>query len=245
MRLNRISGHRDTGATACPGAALYDQLPELRSLVGDVRPAGGFTGLRGRVASRRASVAFGQVAPIAGTLTVAGAPPTVPLEVLVEARVGSRWRGVGRATTDSAGAFATAVTVRRSRLLRVRFPGGGGLRRSTSQTFPLRVRGDIVLSRAPTRSETGRRVTFTGRVQPLKRSVLQVLQQRRGDRWRTVGRRWLRVRRGGAFRGRFVPASVAEYRYYVVAARDRVTARGVSPKVALQAGRRGGGAGAP
>ena len=101
------------------------------------------------MSSRRASVAFGQAAPISGMLTVAGAPPTVPLPVSIEARVGSRWRGVGSATTDSAGAFATAVTVRRSRLLRVRFPGGGGLRASTSQTFPLRVRGDIVARARP------------------------------------------------------------------------------------------------
>ena len=38
VRLQRVIGHRDTGATACPGDALYAQLPELRRLVGDVRP---------------------------------------------------------------------------------------------------------------------------------------------------------------------------------------------------------------
>ena len=37
VRLQRVSGHRDTGATACPGDALYAQLPELRSAGG--RPA--------------------------------------------------------------------------------------------------------------------------------------------------------------------------------------------------------------
>ena len=31
--LERVSGHRDTGKTACPGDALYDQLDEIRALV--------------------------------------------------------------------------------------------------------------------------------------------------------------------------------------------------------------------
>ncbi|MEU4427783.1 N-acetylmuramoyl-L-alanine amidase [Actinoplanes sp. NPDC024001] len=37
--LNRISGHRDTGRTACPGNALYAQLPSIRSIAG-AAPAG-------------------------------------------------------------------------------------------------------------------------------------------------------------------------------------------------------------
>ena len=31
--LERVSGHRDTGKTACPGDALYDQLDDIRALV--------------------------------------------------------------------------------------------------------------------------------------------------------------------------------------------------------------------
>src|SRR6185437_7799670 len=30
-RINRISGHRDVGATACPGRYLYALLPSIRS----------------------------------------------------------------------------------------------------------------------------------------------------------------------------------------------------------------------
>jgi hypothetical protein len=32
--LNRISGHRDTGRTECPGNALYAQLPSIRTIAG-------------------------------------------------------------------------------------------------------------------------------------------------------------------------------------------------------------------
>jgi hypothetical protein len=37
--LNRISGHRDTGRTECPGNALYAQLPAIRKIAG-ASPAG-------------------------------------------------------------------------------------------------------------------------------------------------------------------------------------------------------------
>ena len=38
VTLNRISGHRDGNNTACPGTALYNQLPDLRQRVGSGRP---------------------------------------------------------------------------------------------------------------------------------------------------------------------------------------------------------------
>jgi hypothetical protein len=39
VTLNRISGHRDTGRTACPGTALYGQLGGIRAIAG-AGPAG-------------------------------------------------------------------------------------------------------------------------------------------------------------------------------------------------------------
>src|SRR5882757_9604333 len=38
VTMDRISGHRDGDNTACPGNALYAQLPDLRALVGNVQP---------------------------------------------------------------------------------------------------------------------------------------------------------------------------------------------------------------
>ena len=32
MTFERISGHRDGGKSACPGDALYAQLPQLRAI---------------------------------------------------------------------------------------------------------------------------------------------------------------------------------------------------------------------
>ncbi|SED19966.1 N-acetylmuramoyl-L-alanine amidase [Streptomyces sp. 2131.1] len=37
--LNVISGHRDTYRTSCPGQALYDELPEIRTMAAAMRAA--------------------------------------------------------------------------------------------------------------------------------------------------------------------------------------------------------------
>ncbi|MEU2250767.1 peptidoglycan recognition protein [Streptomyces sp. NPDC019224] len=37
--LNVISGHRDTYQTSCPGQALYDELPEIRTMAAALREA--------------------------------------------------------------------------------------------------------------------------------------------------------------------------------------------------------------
>jgi len=42
--LNVISGHRDTYRTSCPGQALYDELPEIRSMAAAMRTAAGREG---------------------------------------------------------------------------------------------------------------------------------------------------------------------------------------------------------
>ncbi len=61
-----------------------------------------------------------------------------------------------------------------------------------------------------------------------------------------MGARRLRVRRDGTFRGSFVPARSAVYRFYVVAKPDRLTVRGATKALRLVAARsRGGGAVAP
>jgi hypothetical protein len=246
VRLRRIIGHRDTGATACPGNALYAQLPELRALVGQVQPTGIATSLRGKVATRRATIAFGAVAPVTGRLTVLGGPPPTPLSVEVQALVGSRWRRVSAATTDATGAFTSAVSPRRSRLLRLRFAGLGELRASTSPRFPIAVRPLVAVVGAPSTGAAGRRVRLRGSVAPRKRYVYQVLQQRRRGRYRTVGTRRLRVRGDGSYRGGFAPARAGVYRFYIVAKADRATARAASAKYRVVVRRRSsGGASGP
>jgi hypothetical protein len=76
-------------------------------------------------------------------------------------------------------------------------------------------------------------VSVKGGVGPRKRIVNVVFQQRIHGRWRVVGRRAARTRRG-RFGTSFVPAFRASYRYYAVAKSDLDTDRGASTVVPLR-----------
>ena len=69
---------------------------------------------------------------------------------------------------------------------------------------------------------------------PRKRIVTVVLQQRIRGRWRTVGTRTVRTRRG-RFATSFVPGFRASYRYYAVVRSDDDTDRGATKFVSLRA----------
>jgi hypothetical protein len=64
VALNRISGHRDTGRTACPGTALYRQLGGIRAVAG-AGPAGlGFLRMTGASRFGAAYYTQGAVSPL-------------------------------------------------------------------------------------------------------------------------------------------------------------------------------------
>jgi hypothetical protein len=164
----------------------------------------------------------------------------------VQALIGRRWRTVARASTSEGGEFSATVKPMRNRSLRARYAGGGGLRPATSPRFSVGVRPILSISRTARHASRSTRVVVRGRVRPRKARVYQVLQQKRGRRFRTVGTKAVRTRRDGRFRGTFVPARSGTYRFYVVARGDRSTARSATRKFTLRVGRsRGGGAKAP
>jgi hypothetical protein len=244
--VQRVIGHRDTGATSCPGEALYAQLPELRRLVGNLGPSGLAPQLRARVGSRHRSVRFGQTAPVTGSLTVVGGAPLAGQQVEVQAYIGRRWRTVARAFTGSGGEFGATIKPMRNRSLRARYAGSGDVRPAISPRFNVGVRPIVSIARTARRASTSTRVVVRGRVRPRKARVYQVLQVRRGRSFRTVGTKTVKVPRNGRFRGTFVPARSGTYRFYVVARAGRTTARSASSKFLLRVGRsRGGGARAP
>ena len=248
VRLQRVSGHRDTGATSCPGDALYAQLPELRRLVAGAQPApGAITQLDAEVESAD-TVPLGTPVELAGNLTDEQGTPLASQPVEVQALVGTRWRTSSTVTTDAQGEFSALVKPRRNRSLRASFSGSGDLLPTSSAPFAVAVRPIITLTRAPSEGATGARTVLRGLVQPRKRFVWQVLQARSGSRWLTVGAKRLTAARDGRFRGSFIPAGSALYRYYVMSRADSVTARAGSVKYQLRVPRgrtRGGDVVAP
>ena len=136
--LERVSGHRDANSTACPGQALYDQLPSLRERVAGAP-----------VAPRPAAVVTLQKPPkhvakktnvkMRGSVT----PAKQSLSILVEKKVRNRWqRFYGRTVPARAdGSFLKKVRFRDVGLYRVTalFGGDGANAPAKSKTYHVRV----------------------------------------------------------------------------------------------------------
>jgi hypothetical protein len=232
-RLQRVNGHRDVGRTACPGDELYGQLDEIRALVesGTVfTPA--FTA---RVSAwlGDSRVDYGTVVPVTGHL--AGADGGALAGQVVELQVNSenRWRRAKRVTTTPDGSFATEIKPRKRMYVRLRYPGGADLRGAASRRMLLRLHPVVDFIRPWKRARAGQRVPVRGTVAPRKRVVHVVLQQRIAGRWRKVGTRVVRARRG-RFRTSFVPAFRDRYRYYAAVKSDLDTDRGATERHLLR-----------
>src|SRR4051794_12223985 len=121
VTVNRICGHRDGDATACPGDALYAQLPALReraaALAGPLAPPQGQVTL----AVAAPVVPYGAPASFAGLVIRpgGGAAAGVPVSLQKRGR-GGAWVTVGRATAAADGSWALQVPWRRSGEVRAR-----------------------------------------------------------------------------------------------------------------------------
>jgi N-acetylmuramoyl-L-alanine amidase len=230
VTVDRVLGHRDTGRTACPGQLLYDQLEELRAMV-----ASG-TGLlpieRARLSAALADYAvdYGEVVPVTGVVTGPDGLGLMGAPIEVQVNSDNRWVTTRVLASAPDGTFATELKPRKRMYVRLRSPGQVG---ATSARLLLRLRPLIELRRPARRARPDRSVRVEGSVAPRKRTVHLVLQQRVRGRFRTVGVKRVRARRG-RFSTSFVPAFRADYRYAVVAKSDDDTNRGSTGWQALR-----------
>jgi hypothetical protein len=226
VTLERVIGHRDTGKTSCPGDALYDQLDEIRAQVEAGTP---FATFAARVTAALADqrVDYGELVPVNGTLVGPDGNPLAGQVVEVQVNSDNAWRTSRRVTTGPDGFFATDLKPAKRMYVRVRYAGSAEVRGSASPRLLLNLRPVLRFERPPRLARRGRRVTVAGTVAPRKRVVSVVFQQQTRGRWRKVGARSVRTRRG-RFETSFVPAFRAPYRYYAVAKADLDTDRGAS-----------------
>jgi len=222
VRVQRVSGHRDTNETECPGTALYSQLGDLRRRVGNVGPGGIGTQLTSELSRRR--VGYRRTVMVSGALTRLDGSPVFGPRVAVQVRSGRTFKTVAKARTDERGRFAALVRPRGVRVIRVRFGGGSGLLPSNSSRTRLSVQPILSLRRVPTALRARQALRLRGGVRPNKRRVLAVLQVRRGFGYRTVAVRSTRPRRG-RFSVSLRPSRPGEYRFYLVVRADRSTDR--------------------
>jgi hypothetical protein len=233
VTLERVIGHRDTGRTACPGDELYAQLGDIRALVESGSAFAPAFSARVSAALGDYRVDYGTVVPVTGVLVGPDGGPLGGQVVEVQVNSESRWRTARRVTTGADGAFATDIKPAKRMYVRVRYPGGAELRGAASRRLLLRLHPVLSFDRPPKRARRGRRVAVRGFVAPRKRLVSVVLQQRVGSRWRKVGTRVVRTRRG-RFSATFVPAFRARYRFYAATKSDLDTDRGATEPRALR-----------
>lgn len=232
VTLERVIGHRDVGRTACPGERLYDQLPDIRALV---ESGTTFVGSVARVSAMLGArrLDYGELVPVTGALVGPDGAPLAGQLVEVQVNSDDAWRTAQRLTTGADGLFATELKPRRRMYVRVRYPGGSEVRGSASRRLLLRLGPLVAFDRPPRRARRGRVLNLSGTVAPRKRVVHVVLQQQIRGRWRKVGARVVRTRRG-RFATTFVPAFRASYRYYAAVRPDDDTDRGSSGMHALR-----------
>jgi N-acetylmuramoyl-L-alanine amidase len=232
VTVDRVLGHRDTGKTACPGDALYAQLADIRALVVSGTP---FATPAAHVTAALADsdAAYGETVPVNGVLVGPDGIPLAGQAVAVQVNSDNAWRTARRVTTGADGAYATDLRPRKRMHVRVRYAGSSDVRAAASPQLLLRLRPVLAFTTPPTTAKRGRRLTVKGTVGPRKRVVDIVFQQEVSGRWRTVGRRAARTRRG-RFSTSFTPAFRASYRYYAVARSDLDTDRGASGRIPLR-----------
>jgi hypothetical protein len=136
VQMRRISGHRDGNTTACPGSALYAQLPELRRRVEGVASDEGPLRLTlSRLPSR--IVAGASIRP-RGRVS----PPKPRVWIAIARRSNGRYRSYrSLRASASSGRFARSVRLWRTGTYRVRvkFAGDGVHRATTSDPAFVRV----------------------------------------------------------------------------------------------------------
>ena len=220
VTVERVIGHRDTGRTACPGQLLYGQLAQLRAMVGSgvaTTVPTTATRLSGALADYR--VNFGEAVPVTGLLSGADGLPLPGQQVEVQVNGDGRWVTSRRVVSAADGTFATELKPRKRMYVRMRFPGLPELRGAFSSRLLLRLHPVIALERARRRARAGVSVPVRGTVGPRKRLLRLVLQQHVRGRYRKVGAKTVRARRG-RFETSFVAAFRDRYRYSVVAKAD-------------------------
>ena len=159
VTLERVIGHRDTGRTACPGDALYDQLPEIREIVESGAPFAPSVAARVTAALADTRVDYGEVVPVNGVLLGPDGAPLGDQTVELQVNTENRWRRARRVTTGSDGAFLTDLKPAKRMYVRVRYPGRGEIRGTASQRLLLSLRPVLGFDRAPKRGRRGRSVS--------------------------------------------------------------------------------------
>ncbi|MEA2403550.1 MAG: hypothetical protein QOE08_197 [Thermoleophilaceae bacterium] len=180
VTLNRISGHRDGDSTACPGNALYAQLPALRGMVGNVLPSPDANARTSLVASVPAVALVPRPTRMTGTLIAGTGAPVDGAPVEIQSRVNGVWKWVAGTTTNSDGAFSAVVSATKRQVLRARFAGDGTLRSSASSVSVVLARPQVTIAAPLGTMGLNQAFRLRGTIAPTKPRVVIILRRKSG-----------------------------------------------------------------
>jgi hypothetical protein len=189
VTLNHIAGHRDADSTACPGGALYAQLPALRTRVAQLEgPVS-----RLQLSSLQPKQVYPQPIPVSGQL-IPAAGLAVPAGATVQIRDQLSRGGRVLATLPVApnGTFSGSLQLTRSDVLQAVFAGGGGLPQLVSGVVFAGVAPSITLQSSAATVPRGGTATLSGVVSPRASRLTLDEEELRGTRYRRI--RTLKVR---------------------------------------------------
>jgi hypothetical protein len=215
--FERISGHRDSNQTSCPGDQLYAQLPHLRTRA--ARYAFSASGLTVKAASQKGA----KPVSVSGVLRFAdgSSPANAPLSVEYTT-AGSAWTQITTTSTGPDGAWAVNITLPASGQVRAVFAGDAARPRLESAPISVRVVPSLTLATDKRRAKAGTAFAVSGVLTPSQPRVECLLERQVKGRWVRVQRKRINVR-GGRFATKVRPKTPGLYRVSITA--DGVTRR--------------------
>ncbi|MEX2194949.1 MAG: peptidoglycan recognition protein [Thermoleophilaceae bacterium] len=197
VRFNTVSGHRDGDSTACPGSALYAQLPELRRRAAQFDfPLGAALGPEATLDPGRGAIAY------RGRLELAGKAPRGSAGVTVEYDRGGRWRELEKLTSAPDGTFKLDFRVGSTHRYRAVFDDrpGPAARVQVRPRIATLFRGARRIEGTRYAAGAGERLRFYSRITPMKSRIV-VRAERIGEdgNWHTVVREVVDTERGRAW----------------------------------------------
>jgi hypothetical protein len=236
VTFERISGHRDGNSTACPGAALYAQLPRIREIAAGRAPAvapPGASGLPAALTLQPVAPVFAYPAAVgvAGRLTDAAGAGVGGRRVTVQIATSQGWRPVVTTTSGDDGSWSAEFRASRS----------WDVRAVHNEVVSPRTRAVVAPTLearlAAARVTAGRSAVVLGAVRPAKGALLVEAsrQARPGGRFVRAFAVRRRVAADGRFRAAVALRRPGLYRLRVRFAGDRRHAATTAPDLLVRA----------
>jgi hypothetical protein len=210
--FQRVSGHRDSNETTCPGEALYAQLPDLRARA--ARYAVPVSAITVQAARQRGT----SPVAVSGQLRFAdGSPPGGAPLAIEYTTAGAAWTPLTTTAAGPDGTWAASVVFPASGHVRAVFAGDGARGRVESAPVTVRVVPSMALTTDKRRARAGRSFAISGVLAPAgQRRVVCLLERQVGSRWVRVQRKRINVR-GGRFATKVRPTRPGLYRVSILA----------------------------